>query len=45
MNILLFLILGTVLFFIFNFLVGIFGFQMVILIMLAFILAGIVLGH
>ncbi|MBI4226247.1 hypothetical protein HY612_04000 [Candidatus Roizmanbacteria bacterium] len=45
MNIILMIILGIILFLIFNFLVGMFGFNTVILIMLSLILAGIVLGH
>jgi len=45
MNIILMIVLGIILFLIFNFLVGIFGFNTIVLIILSLVLAGIVLGH
>lgn len=45
MNIILMIVLALVLFLIFNFLLGMFGFNTVALIMLSLILSGIVLGH
>lgn len=43
MNIVVMIILGIILFLIFNFLAGIFGFNLIVLIILSLILAGIVL--
>jgi len=45
MNPILVILLAVVLFFIFNFLVGIFGFQVVVIALLSLILAGMILGH
>lgn len=39
------ILLAVILFFIFNFLIGVFGFQTVVLVLLCIILAGMILGH